>query len=49
MFMNVDASEIVFITIHCTDYELSAAIFTEVLPIVLGHLCATYCFVRGDT
>ena len=27
MFVNVGASEIAFIIIHCTDYELSAAIF----------------------
>ena len=29
MFVNVGASEIVFIIIHCTDYEFSAAIFIE--------------------
>ena len=29
MFVNLGASEIVFITIPCTDYEFSAAIFIE--------------------
>ena len=29
MFVNVDVSEIVFIKIHCTDYEFSATIFIE--------------------
>ena len=51
MFVNLGASEIVFITIPCTDYEFSAAIFIDfkVKCYLIGHLCATYCFVRGDT
>ena len=29
MFVKVDATEMVFITIHCRDYKFSAAIFIE--------------------
>ena len=29
MFVNVGVSELVFITVHCTGYEFSTAIFIE--------------------
>ena len=54
MLVNVDTSEIVFIISESTDNEFSAAIFIKflcgMLPIVLGYLCATYCFMlkSGD-